>query len=165
MIHFYLVLLSIFYGAVYYLLFKLTKNNILIYFLTTTIHTIIYVIILYFLYNGKITLLLKLSLILRFIRFKYIVKKCKDNKNSIHNLNKKWYNAHDRKGLIMAKRTKKEKRRVLVGLLVITHIWSCLPEDGKVVALIISKPLLDSSPTPIAYQVIPLNVTSNPTLL
>ena len=81
MIQFLLVLLSILYGFLYSLTSNLFKKNLILFSIYTILATFLYVFILYKLYNGNITILLKLSLILGYILCKVTIKNVKFKKH------------------------------------------------------------------------------------
>lgn len=61
------ILLSVFWGFVYGMVFKLISKRLLLVLLFSTFITIIYVLLMYYLNNGIINYILKISIILGFI--------------------------------------------------------------------------------------------------
>ena len=81
MIQFLLVLLSILYGFLYSLTSNLFKKNLILFSIYTILATLLYVFILYKLYNGNISFLLKISLVLGYILCKVTIKNVKLKKH------------------------------------------------------------------------------------
>ena len=81
MIQFILIIISIIYGFIYGIITSLLKKNIILFSLFSILATFLYVFILYKLYNGNISLLLKISLVIGFILCKVLEKTVKLKKH------------------------------------------------------------------------------------
>lgn len=84
MIQLLLILISILYGFLYSLSTK-KINNLIIYTIITIIYIIAYIFIIYQLYNGKISPILKISLITGYIMCQIITKNVKKHKKTTIN--------------------------------------------------------------------------------
>lgn len=80
MIELLLVIISILYGFFYRIITKLLRKNIILYSLFSMFIICLYVFIMYKLYNGKISLLLKLSLIAGYLICKVLENNVKFKK-------------------------------------------------------------------------------------
>lgn len=80
MIELLLVIISILYGFFYRIITKLLRNNIILYSLFSMLIVCLYVFTMYKLYNGKISLLLKLSLIIGYLICKVLENNVKFKK-------------------------------------------------------------------------------------
>ena len=80
MIELALVLISFIFGVTSYISYRISKNNTILFAILILLNTLLFIYITYILYNGKISLILKISIITGFILCKVIEKNVKFHK-------------------------------------------------------------------------------------
>ena len=80
MIELALVLISFIFGVTSYLSYRISKNNTILFASLILLNTFLFIYITYILYNGKISLILKISIVTGFILCKVVEKNVKFHK-------------------------------------------------------------------------------------